>query len=165
MRLRVFIYMILAVFDIIKSPRPSQRGEMEITDVNNVYAAAGTLTHGFFTGWWIDAGTHESLFQATLFSKEGEQLMRSILVTGGMGFIGSNFIHYWKKHHPEDHIINVDLLTYAGNKDNVRSLDGQAGYQFVHGDIGNEALMNEADARGRCGCSFCGRIPCGSKHS
>ena len=67
--------------------------------------------------------------------------MQSLLVTGGMGFIGSNFIHYWKKHHPEDHVINVDLLTYAGNKDNVRVFDGQAGYQFVHGDIGDEALM------------------------
>ena len=67
--------------------------------------------------------------------------MQSLLVTGGMGFIGSNFIHYWKKHHPEDHVINVDLLTYAGNKDNVRLFDGQAGYQFVHGDIGNEALI------------------------
>lgn len=67
--------------------------------------------------------------------------MQSLLVTGGMGFIGSNFIHYWKKHHPEDSIINVDLLTYAGNQDNVRVFDGQAGYQFVHGDIGNDALM------------------------
>lgn len=67
--------------------------------------------------------------------------MQSLLVTGGMGFIGSNFIHYWKKHHPSDHIINVDLLTYAGNRDNVSLFDGQAGYQFVHGDIGNEMLM------------------------
>lgn len=67
--------------------------------------------------------------------------MQSLLVTGGMGFIGSNFIHYWKKHHPEDSIMNVDLLTYAGNQDNVRVFDGQAGYQFVHGDIGNDALM------------------------
>ncbi|UKS27618.1 dTDP-glucose 4,6-dehydratase [Paenibacillus sp. HWE-109] len=69
--------------------------------------------------------------------------MGVILVTGGMGFIGSNFIHYWKKHHPQDHVINVDLLTYAGNKDNVASLVGQAGYQFVRGDIGNEAQMSQ----------------------
>lgn len=67
--------------------------------------------------------------------------MQSLLVTGGMGFIGSNFIHYWKKHHPEDHVINVDLLTYAGNKDNASLFDGQTGYQFVHGDIGNGLLM------------------------
>ncbi len=58
------------VFDIIKKQTPSSRGELEITDVNNVYAAAGKLTHGFFTGWWIDAGTHESLFQATLFVRK-----------------------------------------------------------------------------------------------
>ncbi|NQX64053.1 dTDP-glucose 4,6-dehydratase [Paenibacillus qinlingensis] len=67
--------------------------------------------------------------------------MQSLLVTGGMGFIGSNFIHYWKKHHPDDQIINVDLLTYAGNRDNARMFDGQVGYQFVQCDIGNEALM------------------------
>ncbi len=61
------------VFDIIKNQRPSKRGELEITDVNNVYAAAGTLAHGFFTGWWIDAGTHESLFQATLFVRKEDK--------------------------------------------------------------------------------------------
>ncbi|MDQ0878128.1 dTDP-glucose 4,6-dehydratase [Paenibacillus sp. V4I3] len=74
--------------------------------------------------------------------------MSVILITGGMGFIGSNFIHYWKRQHPQDHLINVDLLTYAGNKDNVASLDGQAGYQFVYGDIGNEAFMNELMKQG-----------------
>ncbi|OAS18883.1 dTDP-glucose 4,6-dehydratase [Paenibacillus oryzisoli] len=67
--------------------------------------------------------------------------MQSLLVTGGMGFIGSNFIHYWKKHHPNDHVINVDLLTYAGNRDNTRMFEGQAGYQFVQGDIAHETLM------------------------
>ncbi|MGO4500659.1 dTDP-glucose 4,6-dehydratase [Paenibacillus sp. 2RAB27] len=67
--------------------------------------------------------------------------MQSLLVTGGMGFIGSNFIHYWKKHHPDDPIINVDLLTYAGNRDNARLFDGQVSYQFVQSDIGDEALM------------------------
>lgn len=74
--------------------------------------------------------------------------MSVILITGGMGFIGSNFIHYWKKNHPEDHLINIDLLTYAGNKDNVRSLDGQAGYRFVHGDIGHAALINQQMKQG-----------------
>lgn len=67
--------------------------------------------------------------------------MQSLLVTGGMGFIGSNFIHYWKKHHPDDQIINVDLLTYAGNRDNAGLFEGQVGYQFVQSDIGDEALM------------------------
>ncbi|RTE02091.1 dTDP-glucose 4,6-dehydratase [Paenibacillus whitsoniae] len=67
--------------------------------------------------------------------------MQTLLVTGGMGFIGSNFIHYWRSRHPEDRIVNVDVLTYAGNPDNVETLEGQPGYTFVHGDIGDEALM------------------------
>ncbi|MDR6553925.1 sugar phosphate nucleotidyltransferase [Paenibacillus qinlingensis] len=58
------------VFDIVKSQSPSARGEMEITDVNNVYAASGALSHMFLKGWWIDAGTHESLFQATLLVRK-----------------------------------------------------------------------------------------------
>lgn len=74
--------------------------------------------------------------------------MSVILITGGMGFIGSNFIYYWKRNHPEDHLINVDLLTYAGNKDNLRSLDGQAGYLFVLGDIGHAALINQLMKQG-----------------
>jgi len=49
------------VFDIIRRQKPSGRGEMEITDVNNAYLAAGELTYGFLQGWWSDAGTFESL--------------------------------------------------------------------------------------------------------
>jgi glucose-1-phosphate thymidylyltransferase len=49
------------VFDIIRKQKPSGRGEMEITDVNNAYLARGDLTYGFFRGWWSDAGTFESL--------------------------------------------------------------------------------------------------------
>ncbi|CAM4274621.1 NTP transferase domain-containing protein [Paenibacillus alkaliterrae] len=65
-----------AVFEIIKTQKPSKRGELEITDVNNVYAAAGMLKHEFLTGWWIDAGTHESLLHAALFlSKEDEKCL------------------------------------------------------------------------------------------
>ena len=45
-----------------------------------------------------------------------------ILVTGGAGFIGSNFIHYWLKKHPHDKIINLDLLTYAGNLENLKQI-------------------------------------------
>jgi glucose-1-phosphate thymidylyltransferase len=52
------------VFDFIESIVPSQRGEMEITDVNNLYIKQGQLTYDFLDGWWIDAGTHEALFQA-----------------------------------------------------------------------------------------------------
>ena len=54
------------VFDIIKTLKPSGRGELEITDVNNAYIADGTLTWDLLEGWWTDAGTIESLHQANL---------------------------------------------------------------------------------------------------
>lgn len=52
------------VFDIIKKLKPSWRGELEITDVNNAYLQKGTLTYGTLKGWWTDAGTFESLYRA-----------------------------------------------------------------------------------------------------
>lgn len=58
-----------------------------------------------------------------------------ILVTGGAGFIGSNFILYWIKNHPEDSIVNFDKLTYAGNLENLKSIEKNQNYKFVHGDI------------------------------
>ena len=54
------------VFDIIQTLKPSGRGELEITDVNNAYISAGTLTWDLLEGWWTDAGTIESLHQANL---------------------------------------------------------------------------------------------------
>lgn len=66
-----------------------------------------------------------------------------ILVTGGAGFIGSNFIHYWLKNNPDDEIINFDALTYAGNPDNLRDLEGDSRYKFIKGDITDEAAVNE----------------------
>lgn len=65
----------------------------------------------------------------------------SLLVTGGAGFIGSNFIHYWLRHHPEDTIINLDALTYAGNLENLRSVESHPSYSFVHGSITDVALV------------------------
>jgi dTDP-glucose 4,6-dehydratase len=64
-----------------------------------------------------------------------------ILVTGGAGFIGSNFIHYWLKNHASDQIINLDLLTYAGNLDNLKDLENNPNYRFVKGDITDAALV------------------------
>ncbi|MBI4054017.1 MAG: dTDP-glucose 4,6-dehydratase [Candidatus Doudnabacteria bacterium] len=58
-----------------------------------------------------------------------------LLITGGAGFIGSNFIHYWLAHHPQDHIVNFDKLTYAGNLENLKDVEGNANYLFVKGDI------------------------------
>src|SRR3989304_3141025 len=57
-----------------------------------------------------------------------------ILVTGGAGFIGSNFIHYWLKKYPDDAITNLDALTYAGNLENLREVENNKNYKFVKGD-------------------------------
>lgn len=58
-----------------------------------------------------------------------------LLVTGGAGFIGANFIIYWLKHHAEDEIVNFDKLTYAGNLENLTSVEKNPKYRFVQGDI------------------------------
>lgn len=58
-----------------------------------------------------------------------------ILVTGGAGFIGTNFILYWLKNHPEDEVLNFDKLTYAGNLENLRSVEKDPHYRFVQGDV------------------------------
>ena len=65
-----------------------------------------------------------------------------ILVTGGAGFIGSNFIHYWLTKYPQDQITNLDKLTYAGNLDNLSGIEDLSNYQFVEGDICNSGLVN-----------------------
>ncbi|HQD27456.1 MAG TPA: dTDP-glucose 4,6-dehydratase [Methanoculleus thermophilus] len=58
-----------------------------------------------------------------------------ILVTGGLGFIGSNFIRQMLEEHPEDSIVNLDKITYAGNPDNLKDIAGDPRYTFVRGDI------------------------------
>jgi len=58
-----------------------------------------------------------------------------LLVTGGAGFIGANFIIYWLKHHPEDEVVNFDKLTYAGNLENLTEVEKNPHYRFVQGDI------------------------------
>jgi glucose-1-phosphate thymidylyltransferase len=60
------------VFDFIKGLNPSQRGELEITDVNNMYLKKGELTYGILEGWWTDAGTFESLLKANNLIAEKE---------------------------------------------------------------------------------------------
>ncbi len=64
--------------------------------------------------------------------------MTSLLVTGGAGFIGANFVHHWRETHPHDAIVVLDLLTYAGNQAN---LDGLNGVELVVGDIGDTTLV------------------------
>ena len=65
----------------------------------------------------------------------------NILVTGGAGFIGSNFIHYMLEKHPDDNLINLDLLTYAGNIHNLDDVKDNPHYHFVKGNIVNRELV------------------------
>ena len=63
-----------------------------------------------------------------------------ILVTGGAGFIGGNFVHYMVNKYPEDMIVNLDKLTYAGNLETCKPVEGKPNYKFVKGDIGTPAI-------------------------
>lgn len=67
-----------------------------------------------------------------------------LLVTGGCGFIGSNFIRFVLRAHPDDSVINLDKLTYAGNPENVRDVANDSRYRFVHGDICDAAAVDSA---------------------
>lgn len=67
-----------------------------------------------------------------------------ILVTGGAGFIGSNFIHYWLKNHPDDIVVNLDALTYAGHLESLKDVEGNPNYTFIHGDITNPEDVKKA---------------------
>ena len=64
-----------------------------------------------------------------------------MIVTGGAGFIGSNFVQYEVKNHPEDEIINLDLLTYAGNLESVKPVENYPNYRFVRGDIADRDFI------------------------
>ncbi|MFQ5752788.1 MAG: dTDP-glucose 4,6-dehydratase [bacterium] len=69
--------------------------------------------------------------------------MRTFLVTGGAGFIGSNYIRYMLNKYKDVEIINLDKLTYAGNLDNLKDVADNSRYKFIKGDICNETLVNE----------------------
>ena len=79
-------------------------------------------------------------------------MSKTILITGGAGFIGSNFVPYFCEKYPQYKIINLDKLTYAGNLDNLKECDGMENYTFVQGDICDadliEKLFAENDIRG-----------------
>lgn len=64
-----------------------------------------------------------------------------ILVTGGAGFIGGNFVHYMVNKYPEDMIVNLDLLTYAGNLETLKPVEDKPNYKFVKGDIADRPFI------------------------
>ncbi|PKM50478.1 MAG: dTDP-glucose 4,6-dehydratase [Firmicutes bacterium HGW-Firmicutes-7] len=74
--------------------------------------------------------------------------MKSLLITGGAGFIGSNFIHYILKKYPGYKIINYDALTYAGNLNNLRDIQGNSNYSFVKGHIADTQMVEKIFIKG-----------------
>lgn len=78
----------------------------------------------------------------TSSTPQASGLSRRLLVTGGAGFIGSNFVHHWMQQHPDDRVVVLDALTYAGNRSSLADLDAQPNFRFVHGDICDRALVD-----------------------
>ncbi len=68
---------------------------------------------------------------------------QNILITGGAGFIGSNFVHHWCNNYSSDRVIVLDALTYAGNRQNLGNLEGQENFKFVEGNIGDRPLIDK----------------------
>ncbi|MDD4976973.1 MAG: GDP-mannose 4,6-dehydratase, partial [Bacteriovorax sp.] len=66
-----------------------------------------------------------------------------LLITGGLGFIGSNFIKHWFKNHPQDSIVNLDKMTYAANPRNLIEFENNPNYKFVKGDILDQELVDK----------------------
>ena len=67
--------------------------------------------------------------------------MRRLLVTGGAGFIGANFVYYWMRNHPEDHVVVLDALTYAGNLESLSEVENNQRYHFEQADICDKEAM------------------------
>jgi len=67
--------------------------------------------------------------------------MKNILVTGGAGFIGTNFVYYWLDKYPEDLVIVLDALTYAGNRENLSFAEKNPKFEFIHGNILDQCLV------------------------
>jgi dTDP-glucose 4,6-dehydratase len=72
-----------------------------------------------------------------------ENTQRRLLITGGAGFIGSNFVHHWCETYPSDRVVVLDALTYAGNRDTLKDLEGHAPFRFVQGDICDRPLVDQ----------------------
>lgn len=97
-------------------------------------------TYLSFVYFKLNCATIRRIFNVRLFIVHP---LQNLLITGGAGFIGANFIHYWQKHYPHSSLVNVDALTYAGNLQNLAHLPHPDRYHFVEGDIGNQALIEK----------------------
>ena len=85
---------------------------------------------------------------ANLLRITGEEVeIVKILVTGGAGFIGGNFVHYMVNKYPEDEIVNLDLLTYAVNLETLKPVEDKPNYKFVHGDIADRDFIMDLFAK------------------
>jgi len=69
--------------------------------------------------------------------------MKRILITGAAGFIGANFCHYWVNKYPEDKLVVLDLLTYAGHRENIQGLEAADNFDFIQGDIADQPLIEQ----------------------
>ena len=92
--------------------------------------------------------------------------MKHVLVTGGCGFIGSNFVRHVLQNYPDFQVVNLDKLTYAGNPGNLTDIEKHPRYRFVKEDVCDNEQVRKIFCRGanRYGCSFCGRISRGPQH-
>jgi dTDP-glucose 4,6-dehydratase len=74
---------------------------------------------------------------------------KTILVTGGAGFIGSNFVPYFLDKHPDYILINLDALTYAGDLSNLKEVEGNPRYEFIKGDICDRNLVEKVFSKNK----------------
>lgn len=90
-------------------------------------------------------GAEQATAQAKVAKGSEEDIgqpMRRLLITGGAGFIGTNFVHYWMKKYPGDRVVVLDALTYAGNIDNLAPVRDEPNFRFVHGDVCDQPLVD-----------------------